>query len=261
MSTLPHRLNRTIVIGARPEVVFRYFSDSTRWASWWGKGSTIDCRPGGAVLIVFPNAIEVRGEVIEVAPPERLVLTYGFASGAPIPAGGSRVTIRLEPTSRGTRLSLEHEFAEVSVRDEHVQGWRYQLAVFANVVSNELHAEAPRVVDDWFQAWSEPDAERRASLLERATSPAVRFRDQWSLVEGSLDLLPQLAAVHRFMPGMRLRRVGDVRHCQGTVLADWVAEGSGGEERGKGTNVFTLGPDGRIEDVVGLWNRAAPASA
>ena len=33
------------------------------------------------------------------------------------------------------------------------------------------------------------------------------------------DLLPQIAATHRFMPGMRLERDGDVRQCQGLVLA------------------------------------------
>ena len=48
------------------------------------------------------------------------------------------------------------------------------------------------------------------------------------------------------MPGMRLERDGDVRHCQGTVLADWVARGADGQERGRGTNVV-LGAGARIE--------------
>jgi len=61
--------------------------------------------------------------------------------------------------------------------------------------------------------------------------------------------------VHVFMPGMKLERVGEPRHCQGTVLADWVAKGPDGSERGRGSNVFTLDADGRIQDVVGLWNR------
>jgi hypothetical protein len=57
------------------------------------------------------------------------------------------------------------------------------------------------------------------------------------------------------MPGLRLSREGDVRHCQGTVLADWVARGADGQERGRGTNVFVMGPDGLITSVVGLWNQ------
>ena len=63
-----------------------------------------------------------------------------------------------------------------------------------------------------------------------------------------------LAAVHVFMPGMRLERTGETRHCQGTVLADWVAHGPDGAERERGTNVFGFDADGRIADVVGVWN-------
>ena len=67
------------------------------------------------------------------------------------------------------------------------------------------------------------------------------------------DLRAHLAAVHRFMPGMRITREGAIRHCQGVVAADWVARATDGTERGRGLNVFTLGGDGRIVDVVGLW--------
>ena len=30
-----------------PAFSTRYFTDNTRWAAWWGPGSTIDPRPGG----------------------------------------------------------------------------------------------------------------------------------------------------------------------------------------------------------------------
>ena len=56
------------------------------------------------------------------------------------------------------------------------------------------------------------------------------------------------------MPGMRIERVGAVRHCQGVVVADWVARATDGTERGRGQNVFVLNGDGRIDDVVGLWS-------
>ena len=131
MMELPHKLDRTVVIVARPESVFRFFTDSVRWASWWGAGSTIDATPGGKVCIRHPNGIEASGEVLELNPPERFVFTYGFASGKPMAPGSSRVTISLAPDASGTRLELVHEFAEASPRDEHVQGWRFQLSLFA----------------------------------------------------------------------------------------------------------------------------------
>jgi uncharacterized protein YndB with AHSA1/START domain len=253
--TLPHRLDRTVVIEAEPDTVFQYFTLSERWAAWWGAGSTIDPRPGGRVYVRHPNGIEAAGEVVDLAAPHRIVFTYGFVSGSPIPAGSSLVTIQLEAVNGATRLHLTHAFADAAARDEHVQGWRYQLSVFGNLVADSVYGDsAPASVDGWFAAWSDPDATTREATLERIVAPTVRFRDRFSLIDGLPDLKPHLAAVHRFMPGLRLQRDGEVRHCQGTVLADWVVRTTDGEERGRGTNVFVLGRGARIQSVTGVWS-------
>jgi uncharacterized protein YndB with AHSA1/START domain len=241
------------VIEAPRDIVFRYFTDETRWAAWWGAGSTIDPRPGGRMLIRYPDGTEVVGEVLTVDPPERISFTYGYASGKMIPPGGSRVTIRLEADPRGTRLHFLHEFAEASVRDMHVQGWRYQLSVFGNVVSNELHANAAVAVDEWFGIWTEENAAKRRERLAAIASSGVRFRDRFSLVDGVDELSDQIGGALRFMPGMRMERRGDVRQCQGTVLAEWVALTKDNQERGRGTNVFAFGPNGNIDSVIGFW--------
>lgn len=251
---LPYRLDRTVTIQAPRETVFRYFTDSARWAAWWGAGSTIDPRPGGRMYIRHPNGIETVGEILEILSPQHIVFTYGYASGAPVPPGGSRVTIHLEEQSGGTRLHLCHEFAEESARDEHVQGWRFQLSIFANIVANEVHAGAASLVDAWFDTWAEPDDGKRSASLARIAAPQIRFRDRFSLLDGIPDVTAHIAASLRFMPGIRLERRGEIRHCQGTVLADWIAAGKEGQSRGSGTNVFLLGADGRIESVTGFWN-------
>jgi uncharacterized protein YndB with AHSA1/START domain len=254
-NTFPHQLDRSVVIEAEPATVFMFFSDSQRWASWWGKGSTIEPRVGGRMFIRHGNGVEVTGEVTAVQPPTRIAFTYGYASAKASPAETSLVTIRLEPEGRGaTRLHLSHAFAESAVRDEHVQGWRYQLALFGNLVASEAFAGAAELVDGWFAAWSDPEAVTREATLARIAADDVRFRDRFSLIDGMDDLRPHLAAVHRFMPGMRLERDGDIRHCQGTVLADWIARGADGQERGRGTNVFVLGAGARIESVTGFWS-------
>ncbi len=250
---LPYRLDRVVVIAAPQAIVFSFFTESDRWASWWGTGSTIDARAGGRVFIRHPNGIEVSGEVIDVAPPDRIAFTYGFETGAPIPRDGSTVTIQLTPTSHGTRLHLTHEFAEAGVRDEHQQGWRYQLSLFSNVATDLAHAGAAAAVDAWFDAWTEPDAEARGDRLRSIAAADVRFRDRFALVDGIADLVPHIGATQRFMPGLRLRRSGAVRHCQGTLLVDWIASDPGGVEQGRGTNVFSLRADGLIDAVVGFW--------
>ena len=254
--TLPHQLERVVTIQADRQTVFRFFTDPARWAKWWGAGSTIDARPGGALLIRYPGGTEVLGDVVEVLVPERIVFTYGYASGKPIPPRSSRVTIRLEEDGGATRLRFTHEFADESVRDEHVQGWRFQLSLFANVVLDEVHAGAAGAVDGWFSAWAESDASRRQQALGRVSAPDVRFRDRFSLIDGVDDLTAHVGAAQRFMPGIRMERRGDVRHCQGTVLADWIWVTPGGDERARGTNVFSFRPDGLIESVIGFMTTA-----
>ena len=256
MSQLPHRLDRTVVIRAPRENVFRFLTDTPRWATWWGAGSTIDARPGGALFIRHPGGVEVRGEVLEVTPPERMVFTYGYVKGDPIPPGASRVTLRLDPHQLGTELHLTHEFADKAPRDEHIQGWRYQLSLFSNVVTDELNANAALVVDAWFDLWAEPDEQAREAALARVAAGDVHFYDRFGNTNGAADLLPHIAAAQRFMPGFRMRRDGDVRHCQGTLLADWVAVGSDGQQRARGTNVFLLDRVGKIQTVTGFWDRS-----
>lgn len=251
---LSQSLERTITIEAFPETVFRFFTDSARWAAWWGAGSSIDARPGGAVKIRHPNGIEVSGEVLEIAVGERIAFTYGYASGQPIPPGASRVTITLRPVEKGTELRLTHAFADEAACGMHVQGWRFQLSLFGNAVANEVHSNAAAVVDGWYAAWTIADAAERDAALAKVSMPSVHFSDRFSLLDGANDVSAHIAAALRFMPGISLRRKGDVRQCQGTALAEWVAVSADGVERMSGTSVFHLGADGRIESATGIAN-------
>jgi uncharacterized protein YndB with AHSA1/START domain len=256
MTVLAHSLDRAVVIRAKPDVVFRYFTDSARWAAWWGAGSSIDARPGGEMRIRYPDGTEAVGEVLEVSRPRRIVFSYGYVSGQMIPPGGSRVTIDVEPHADGTRVALTHEFAEAAIRDQHVQGWRYQLSLFSNVVVDELLAGAADAVDAWFSAWATTDERERQARLEQIAARAVTFRDRYSAIEGIVELHAHIGGALRFMPGVRLQRTGAVRHCQGAVLADWTASGLGadGQTRATGTNLFVFDPDARITSVIGFWN-------
>jgi len=250
---LSFQLDRIITINAPRDVVFTFFTDSARWAAWWGVGSTIDPRVGGRVYIRHPGNVEVSGEVLEIRAPQHLVFTYGYTSGAPFASGGSRVTITLDEVASGTRLHLTHEFPDASSRDHHIQGWRFQLSLFSNAVLDIVHADVSANVDAWFTLWAEPDSATRAATLSRIAAASVAFRDRYSLVEGADELSAHIAAAQRFMPGLALQRRGPVRHCQGTAIADWAAVGADGVTKGQGSNVFTLGADGKIQSATGFW--------
>jgi uncharacterized protein YndB with AHSA1/START domain len=246
---LPYELERTVRISASPEIVFGYFNDSKRWAAWWGTGSTIEARVGGNLFIRYPNAVEAVGTVEEIDPPRRIVFTMGYPSGKPFPPGASRVTITLENEAGATLLHLTHATVDPAARDLFVQGWRYQLSLFANVVLDRIYADAGARVDEWFAALSEPDDAARAARVSVLALPAIQYRDRYSCVDGVAELLPQVGAMHRFMPGFTMTRRGEVRHRQGSVLVDWVQAGPGGTPAGEGAAVIEFGPASRVSRV------------
>ena len=111
------------------------------------------------------------------------------------------------------------------------------------------------MVDWWFAACAIPDAEARDKAFAAIAMPGVVFRDRYSLLAGLADISAHAGAAQRFMPGIEMRRKGEVRQCQGMVLADWVAiTVADGVARMSGTNVFGLSVDGRIEVATGFAN-------
>lgn len=246
---LPYELERSVRIAAAADTVFAYFTDPARWAAWWGAGSTIDARPGGSLLIRYPNAVEATGTVEAIDPPRQIVFTMGYPSGQPFPPGASRVTITLEATADGTLLRLTHATVDPAAREMFVQGWRYQLSLFANVVLDRVHADAAARVDAWFAALSEPDEAGRAARMSGLASPAIQYRDRYSAIEGIDELLPQVGAMHRVMPGFSVRRRGDGRLRQGAFLAEYAQAGRDGTPAGEGAAVIEFAADGRIARV------------
>ncbi len=256
MKPLPYTTTREVLIEADREIVFSFFTDSARWADWWGAGSTVEPRPGGRLRIRHSNGFVSEGQVLEVAEPERFVFTFSLQTQRIIPSEESRVTMQLEPKEEGTLVRVIHEVSDPVVRDLLVQGWRFHFSLFANAVSNFVNAGAPEVVDQWFALWSEPDAAAREAVLTRIAARKIRFRDRYSRVEGIQDVVAHTGASQRFLPGIRMERRGDVRHCQGTVLVDWVARAADGQVKMSGTNVFLLGPGLRIDSVTGVPSAA-----
>jgi uncharacterized protein YndB with AHSA1/START domain len=253
MTTTSFTVDRTIVIAARRATVFRFFTDSTRFARWWGEGSTIDGRVGGAIRIRYPDGTHASGAVRELVPDERIVFTYGYdRPGAMIEPGGSQVTITLADAPGGTAMTLRHEVADAATRDQHVQGGRYQLSVFARVASAEEHAGAADAIERWYAAWNERDDDARRAILASIARDDLRFADPNGLTRGIDDLVGHIAGALRFMPGISLAPRGKVRVVHGTALCEWAAVDASGAARMTGTSVVRFAPDGRIDEVVGV---------
>jgi uncharacterized protein YndB with AHSA1/START domain len=245
-------IDRDIVICATRETVFRYFTDPERWARWWGAGSRIDPRPGGEIFIRYPEGSTAQGTVVEIAPPERIVFTYGYdRPDTPILPGASRVTITVTDAPGGTRVRLQHDVASEAIRDQHVAGWRYQMGVFGNVVMTEHDAGATATIDRYLAAWSERDDAARLAALEAACADAVVYQDRFGFTGGRADLAGHIAAAQKHLPA-QLARDGDARVTLGMAIVDWTAS-KDGKVAARGTSVIELAPDGRIARITGFW--------
>jgi hypothetical protein len=204
---------------------------------------------------VYPGGIVVTGSVVDLKPVEQIRFTYGYETQNRelVPPGGSLVTVTLEPHEDGTLLRLKHDLPSPAARDAHIQGWRYQLALFANAVTREQHQGAEPLVDRYLALWAEPDRERRRVELTELGTANMCFQDSFGLTSSPAELADHIGAAQMHMPGMRLERDGALRQCQGTGLVNWVARSPDGSVAARGSNVFEFAPDGRLARVVGLW--------
>jgi uncharacterized protein YndB with AHSA1/START domain len=118
------------VFDAPRERVFEAWTDEEHLKRWWGPGefvatvAHVDLRPGGRYeLVLEPGSMHLVGEFREVAPPERLVYTWPWASGVP-DRRESLVTVEFRDLGERTEVVLLHDsFAGPGPVDMYGAGW------------------------------------------------------------------------------------------------------------------------------------------
>jgi uncharacterized protein YndB with AHSA1/START domain len=120
----------TVVVAVEPAVAFAVFTEETDL--WWRRGPayriggsrpgvmTFEPRAGGRLFEAYesgdgPRAHEI-GVVLVWEPPRRLVFEWRNANFAP--AERTEVEVRFEPSSRGTRVTIEHR-GWAALRPDH----------------------------------------------------------------------------------------------------------------------------------------------
>ncbi|MDB5058313.1 MAG: hypothetical protein JWO59_1785 [Chloroflexi bacterium] len=134
--TVPKVLEVSVHIKARPETVFRYFTDPTRYAQWMGTDVTIEAVPGGTYRVRMRDGVETSGQFVEVDAPRRIVFTWGWIHDPALPPGSTRVELTLVEDADGTNLVLRHfGLPDAAQRDHHRKGWELYLHRLAVCVS------------------------------------------------------------------------------------------------------------------------------
>ncbi len=117
-----------IYIAARPETVWKALLDGEFTRQYWGHENVSDWRPGSSWEHRRDDAartLVLVGEVLEVLPPRRLVITWADPGDRDRKSGHSRVTFEIEPVAEMVRLTVTHaELDEGSEMQRGIsQGW------------------------------------------------------------------------------------------------------------------------------------------
>lgn len=102
-------------IASTPKKVFEAITKPDVARRYWGHENVSDWKSGSKWEHIRDNderTVEIVGEVIEVSPPTRLVITWANASQAFDPASYSRVTFEIEEYENMVRLTVTHDELE-----------------------------------------------------------------------------------------------------------------------------------------------------
>jgi uncharacterized protein YndB with AHSA1/START domain len=130
-------------VSVPPEVVFAFFRDPARWTSWQGTEAEINLEPGGVWRVNVTGEGFASGRVVEVVENRRVVFTWGWEQGPPVPPGSSIVAIDLLPDGEGTLIRLTHSGLPRGQLDIHRHGWEHYVSRLADVA--EDRAPGPNV--------------------------------------------------------------------------------------------------------------------
>lgn len=115
-------------IRSTPAKVFEAITKPEIARRYWGHENVSDWQPGSRWEHIRANdqrTLELVGEVVEVSPPSRLVMTWANASQADDPASYSRVSFDIEEYDTMVRLTVTHDDLEVGsgMQKGVSQGW------------------------------------------------------------------------------------------------------------------------------------------
>ncbi|RWB01407.1 MAG: polyketide cyclase [Mesorhizobium sp.] len=115
-------------IRSTPQKVFEAIIKPEIAKRYWGHENVSEWTPGSKWEHIRANdkrTVELVGNVVEISPPTRLVITWANASQADDPSKASRVTFAIEEYDTMVRLTVSHDELEAGsgMAKGVSQGW------------------------------------------------------------------------------------------------------------------------------------------
>jgi uncharacterized protein YndB with AHSA1/START domain len=123
----PEPVVSSVFVEAAPERVYEYFTRPEAIVRWMGDYALLEPIPNGRFNVDVRGA-PVRGRYLELQPPHRLLISWGYAGSKHLAPGASTVEVRLIAERGGTRVELEHRDLPEQETPGHVSGWTHYLA-------------------------------------------------------------------------------------------------------------------------------------
>jgi uncharacterized protein YndB with AHSA1/START domain len=116
----------SVFVKAPLERVYEYFTRPEAIVRWMGEYALVEPEPGGRFMLDVRGS-PVRGRYLELEPPRRLLISWGYAGSEHLPPGASTVEVRLTADQGGTRVELEHRDLPAQEKPDHGRGWTHYL--------------------------------------------------------------------------------------------------------------------------------------
>jgi hypothetical protein len=116
-------------------------------------------------------------------------------------------------------------------------------------VENNLTA----TVDTYLAAWNEPEATRRAELIDQAWGADARLIDPPLAAEGHSGVSDMAATLHAQYPGYRFRRASGIDTHHDQLRFAWEFVAPDGKVALSGLDVGEVAADGRLRRITGFF--------
>lgn len=114
-------------------------------------------------------------------------------------------------------------------------------------------AELSYLIDTYLAAWVEPDAHRRADIIDQCWAAGGALVDPPLAGYDTDGISDVMAALQVHYPGHRFVRTSGVDHHHDTLRYSWELTDDAGSVALTGIDVGLLSPDGRLKRISGFF--------